>query len=370
MLTLNDDDVPNSHTTVDAQVDEDAPEKSNNSDHIDTQLVDESPTATLDLDTNLSTEKEEVQVSGDSRDDSHLKSEIQQPSDMDATHDDMVLVASTPTNDTVVLSQQREDLSILSPAAASQLDTTSKPLVIQDIWEQSHEPGPILSSIFTTLRKEYGTTSFHVIWNGMKEKYTKIDYVKSTKPNDPFLVQQKELDDAKSKFIYLVNITEKQMRKEKKGPVSDAEKELWGLLPILGLLHLQEIHPIIGEDCNDDGQFRLRKLNELKEELRGQYRLLKDLNDIINGRRKIGISNRKVEGMLRRIWEQLFPSSTDKSVEYEVEEELVEEEEGATGKFVSFGFLDVRFSGQMIRLQPFSPFLIATFLSYSNTEEG
>jgi len=123
------------------------------------------------------------------------------------------------------------------------------------------------------------------------------------------------------------------MRKEKKGPVSDAEKELWGLLPILGLLHLQEIHPIIGEDCNDDGMFRLRKLTELKGELRGQYRLLKDLNDIINGRWKIGISNRKVEGMLRRIWEQLFPSSTDGSVEHEVEEgEEEEEEEGATGK--------------------------------------
>ena len=140
-----------------------------------------------------------------------------------------------------------------------------------------------------------------------------------------------------SKFVYLVNITEKQMRKEKKGPVSDAEKELWGLLPILGLLHLQEIHPIIAKDCNS-GIFRLRKLTELKGELRGQYRLLKDLDDIINGRRKIGISNRKVEGMLRRIWEQLFPSSTNGSVEYEVEEAL-EEEEGATGKCLSWELL-------------------------------
>jgi len=236
--TLNDDDVPNSHTTVDIQeVDEDALDDKSNlkSDHIDTQLVDESPTAALDLDTNLSTEKEEVQVSGNSRDDSHHKSEIQQPSDMDASHDDMVLVASTPTNETVVLSQQREDLSILSPAAASQLDTTSKPLVIQDIWEQSHELGPNLSSIFTKLRKEHGTTSFCVIWNGMREKYTKIDYVKSTKPNDPFLVHQKELNDAKSKFVYLMDITHTQMRKEGKGPISDAEEELWGLNSILGL---------------------------------------------------------------------------------------------------------------------------------------
>ena len=119
-------------------------------------------------------------------------------------------------------------------------------------WEQSHELGPILSSIFTTLQQEYKSSSFRVIWNGMKEKYTKIDYVEYAKPSDPFLIQQKELDDAMSKFVYLVNITEKQMRKEKKGPVSYAEKELWGLLPILGLLHLQEIHPIIGEECNDD----------------------------------------------------------------------------------------------------------------------
>ena len=110
--TLNDEDVPNSHTTVDIQKVDD--ESNLKSDHIDTQLVDESPTAALDLDTNLSTEKEEVQVSGDSRDDSHLKSEKQQPSDMDASHDDMVLVASTPTNEKVVLSQQREDLSILT----------------------------------------------------------------------------------------------------------------------------------------------------------------------------------------------------------------------------------------------------------------
>ena len=383
--TLNDDDVPNSHTTVDIQeVDEDALDDKSNlkSDHIDTQLVDESPTAALDLDTNLSTEKEEVQVSGDSRDDSHLKSEIQQPSDMDATHDDMVLVASTPTNETVVLSQQREDLSILtvvqlkdrlrglnlavsglkqklidrlnhylypnatenkedalptklSPTAASQLDTTSKPLVIQDIWEQSHELGPILSSIFTTLQQEYKSSSFRVIWNGMKEKYTKTDYVEYAKPSDPFLIQQKELDDAKSKFIYLMDITEKQMRKEKKGPVSDAEEELWSLLSILGILHLKEIHPIIAEDCNG-GMFRLRKLTDLVGELRGQYRLLKDVDDIVNGRWKIGISNRKVEGMLRRIWEQLFPSSTNGSVEHEVEEEEEEGEEGATGKCISW----------------------------------
>lgn len=214
------------------------------------------------------------------------------------------------------------------PECALQLETPSSLLVIPDVWGQSHELGPILSSIFTKLRKEHGTTSFCVIWNGMREKYTKIDYVKSTKPNDPFLVHQKELNDAKSKFVYLMDITHTQMRKEGKGPISDAEEELWGLSSILGLLHLQEIHPIIGEDCNDDGQFRLRKLNELKGELRGQYRLLKDLNDIINGRWKIGISNRKVEGILRRIWEQLFPSSTDRSVEHEVEEE-----EGATGKF-------------------------------------
>lgn len=375
--TLNDDDVPNSHTTVDIQeVDDDALDNKSNlkSDHIDTQLVDESPTATLDLDTNLSTEKEEVQVSGDSRDDSHLKSEIQQPSDMDATHDDMVLVASTPTNDTVVLSQQREDLSILtvvqlkdrlrglnlavsglkqelidrlnqylypnatenkedalptklSPTGALLLETTSSPLVILDSWGQSHELGPNLSSIFTKLQHEYKSSSFRVIWNGMKEKYTKIDYVEYAKPKDPFLIQQKQLNDALSKFVYLVDITEKQMRKEKKGPVSYAEKELWGLLPILGI---KEIHPIIAEDCNG-GMFRLRKLTELKGELRGQYQLLKDLNDIINGRRKIGISNRKEEGMFRRIWEQLFPSSTNGSAEHEVEEEL-EEEEGATGK--------------------------------------
>jgi len=372
--TLNDEDVPNSHTTVDIQKVDD--ESNLKSDHIDTQLVDESPTAALDLDTNLSTEKEEVQVSGDSRDDSHHKSEIQQPCDMDASHDDMVLIASTPTNETVALSQQREDLSILtvvqlkdrlrglnlavggrkqelidrlnhclypnatenkedalptklSPSGALLLETTSSPLVILDSWGQSHELGPNLSSIFTSLQHEYKSSSFRVIWNGMKEKYTKIDYVEYAKPKDPFLIQQKQLNDAMSKFVYLVNITEKQMRKEKKGPVSDAEKELWGLLPILGLLHLQEIHPIIAEDCNG-GMFRLRKLTELKGELRGQYQLLKDLNDIINGRRKIGISNRKKEGMFRRIWEQLFPSSTSGSVEYEVEEE--EKEEGATGK--------------------------------------
>jgi len=63
------------------------------------------------------------------------------------------------------------------------------------------------------------------------------------------------------------------------------------------------------------------------------------LNDIINGRRKIGISNRKVEGMLRRIWEQLFPSSTDRSVEHEVEEDPEEDEEGTTGKCISWELL-------------------------------
>ena len=338
----------------------------------------------------------------------------------------MVLVASTPTNDTVVLSQQREDLSILtvvqlkdrlrglnlavsglkqklidrlnhylypnatenkedalptklSPAAALQLETTSSPLVITDIWGQIHELGPNLSSIFTKLQHEYKSSSFRVIWNGMKEKYTKIDYVEYAKPKDPFLIQQKQLNDALSKFVYLVDITEKQMRKEKKGPVSYAEKELWGLLPILGLLHLKEIHPIIAEDCNDDGQFRLRKLNELKEELRGQYRLLKDLNDIINGRWKIGISNRKVEGMLRRIWEQLYPSSTDRSVEHEVEEEEVEGEEGATGKCLSWelfllaSFDDgrLRFEGRLLHPITFlSPFFFSTFLLHSNKEEG
>ena len=249
--TLNDNDVPNSHTT------EDARDKSNlKSDHIDTQLVDESPTAAL------------------------------------------------------------------------QLETTRSPLVIPDSWGQSHELGPILSSIFTTLQQDHGTTSFHVIWNGMKEKYRKLTYAKSAKPNDPFLIQQKELDDATSKLIYLTDITHTQMRKEGKGPLSYAEEELWSLLSILGLLHLKEVHPIITKDCVD-GQFQLRKLTELKGELRGQYRLLKDLDDIVNGRRKIGISNRKVEGMLRRIWEQLYPSSTDGSVEHEVEEE---EEEGTTGK--------------------------------------
>ena len=171
----------------------------------------------------------------------------------------------------------------------------------------------------------------------MKEKYTKTDYVEYAKPSDPFLVQQKQLDDALSKFIYLMDITDTQMRKEGKGPLSEVEEELWGLLSILGLLHLKEIHPIIGEDCNG-GQFQLRRLTELTGELRGQYRLLKDLDDIINGRWKIGISNRKVEGMLRRIWEQLFPSSTDGSVEHEVEEEPGEDEEGATGKCLSWEF--------------------------------
>jgi len=232
-----------------------------------------------------------------------------------------------------------------SPTAELQLDTTPKPLVIQDIWEQSHELGPNLSSIFTKLQQEYKSSSFLVIWNGMKEKYTKIDYAEYTKPSDPFLIRQKELGDAMSKFVYLVNVTEKQMRKEKKGPLSDAEEELWGLLSILGLLHLQEIHPIIGEDCNG-GIFRLRKLTDLVGELRGQYRLLKDVDDIVNGRWKIGISNRKVEGMLRRIWEQLFPSSTDGSVEHEVEEELVEEEEGATGKCISWEFFSFGFLGR------------------------
>ena len=255
--TLNDNDVPNSHTT---QVDEDARDKSNlKSDHIDTQLVDESLTAAL------------------------------------------------------------------------QLDTTLSPIVIPDSWGQSHELGPILSSIFTTFQQEYKSSSFRVIWNGMKEKYRKLTYAKSAKPNDPFLIQQKELDDATSKLIYLTDITHTQMRKEGKGPLSYAEEELWSLLSILGLLHLKEVHPIITKDCVD-GQFQLRKLTELKGELRGQYRLLKDLDDIVNGRRKIGISNRKVEGMLRRIWEQLYPSSTDGSVEHEVEEEDEEEEEGTTGK--------------------------------------
>ena len=128
-----------------------------------------------------------------------------------------------------------------------------------------------------------------------------------------------------------MDITHTQMRKEEKGPVSDAEEELWSLLSILGLLYLQGIHPIIAKDCNG-GIFRLRKLTDLVGELRGQYRLLKDVDDIINGRWKIGISNRKVEGMLRRIWEQLFPSSTSGSVEHEVEEDEEEEEEGTTGK--------------------------------------
>ena len=182
-----------------------------------------------------------------------------------------------------------------SPTAELQLDTTPKPLVIPDSWGQSHELGPILSSILTKLQHEYKSGSFHVIWNGMKEKYTKIDYVKYAKPNDPFLIQQKDLDHAMSKFVYLVDKTHTQMKKEEKGPVSYAEKELWGLLSILGILHLKEIHPIITKDCNG-GMFRLRKLTDLVGELRGQYRLLKDVDDIVNGRWKIGISNRKIEG--------------------------------------------------------------------------
>ena len=104
------------------------------------------------------------------------------------------------------------------PECALQLETTSSPLEIPDIWGQSHGLGPNLSSIFTSLQHEYKSSSFRVIWNGMKEEYRKTDYVEYDKPSDPFLVQQKELDDAKSKFVYLMDITHTQMRKEGKGP--------------------------------------------------------------------------------------------------------------------------------------------------------
>ena len=120
--------------------------------------------------------------------------------------------------------------------------------------------------------------------------------------DNPYLLPQKSRLNTLSKYIFMVENTKKNLRSNHRGPVSKDEEELWSLLSILAFIFVDNIHPVVGNDCNHDGKFRLRKLSELKKELRAVYRLLKGT------RYKTGCSNRVVEGILWRIWEQVFGS--------------------------------------------------------------
>ena len=132
------------------------------------------------------------------------------------------------------------------------------------------EFGPILSPILYSLQTKYGTL-FNDIWAGIVNDHQYTDRQESPILDNPYLLPQKSLRDTLSKYISMVENTKKNLRSNDRGPVSNDEEELWSLLSILAFIFVDNIHPVVGNDCNHDGKFRLRKLSELKKELRAVY---------------------------------------------------------------------------------------------------
>jgi hypothetical protein len=153
-----------------------------------------------------------------------------------------------------------------------------------------------------SLHNKYESTSYIDVWAGIVNDHQYTDREESPILDNPYLLPQKSRLNTLSKYIFMVENTKKNLRSNHRGPMSKDEEELWSLLSILAFIFVDNIHPVVGNDCNHDGKFRLRKLSELKKELRAVYRLLKGT------RHKTGCSNRVVEGILWRIWEQVFGS--------------------------------------------------------------
>ena len=164
-----------------------------------------------------------------------------------------------------------------------------------------------------SLHNKYESTSYIDVWAGIVNDHQYTDRQESPILDNPYLLPQKSRLNTLSKYIFMVENTKKNLRSNHRGPVSKDEEELWSLLSILAFIFVDNIHPVVGNDCNHDGKFRLRKLSELKKELRAVYRLL------IGTRHKTGCSNRVVEGILRRIWEQVFRSKKQSGKEKEHE---------------------------------------------------
>lgn len=204
-------------------------------------------------------------------------------------------------------------------------DVVSCPTVSSSQAADVGELGPDLSPIMNSLQTKYESTSYIDVWAGIVNDHQYTDRQKSPILDNPYLLLQKSRFNTLTKYIFMVENTKKNLRSNHRGPVSTDEEELWSLLSILAFIFVDNIHPVVGNDCIHDGKFRLRKLSELKKELRAVYRLLKGTQY------KTGCSNRIVEGILRRIWEQVFGSKkqSGKEEEYEnmsPEDESLEEE--------------------------------------------
>ena len=205
-------------------------------------------------------------------------------------------------------------------------DVVSCPTVSSSQAADVGELGPILSPIMNLLHNKYESTSYIDVWAGIVNDHQYTDRQESPILDNPYLLPQKSRLNTLTKYIFMVENTKKNLRSNHRGPESKDEEELWSLLSILAFIFVDNIHPVVGNDCNHDGKFfRLRKLSELKKELRAVYRLL------MGTRHKTGCSNRKFEGILRRIWEQVFGSKkqSGKEEEYEnmsPEDESLEEE--------------------------------------------
>lgn len=163
------------------------------------------------------------------------------------------------------------------------------------------------------LHNKYESTSYIDVWAGIVNDHQYTDRQESPILDNPYLLPQKSCLNTLTKYIFMVENTKKNLRSNHRGPLSKDEEELWSLLSILAFIFVDNIHPVVGKDCIHDGKFRLRKLSELKKELRAVYRLLQGT------RHKTGCSNRVVEGILRRIWEQVFGSKKQSGKEEEYE---------------------------------------------------
>ena len=172
-----------------------------------------------------------------------------------------------------------------------------------------------VDNILGLIQGEYGTYS--AAWHAIEKKCSKDKADDLSVSDNPLLLKIRSLDDTLSKAIVLVHNTQKKLTNDEKGPLSEAERELWSLQLILSFIFLEINHHQIIQDedcCTPDGEFLLRQLTDLLGELRGQYRLW------IAGQWKTGCTNHKSKGILGRIIKN-FSSRNDNSEDVEEDED-------------------------------------------------
>ena len=97
-----------------------------------------------------------------------------------------------------------------------------------------------VDNILGLIQGEYGTYS--AAWHAIEKKCSKDKADDLSDSDNPLLLKLRSLDDTLGKAIVLVRNTQNKLTNDEKGPLSEAERELWSLQLILSFIFLEINH--------------------------------------------------------------------------------------------------------------------------------